>query len=277
MQGHRSQLRYFPILGSWAISQKHELKAADAFRVWTVARSLDPEGAGIVSIAALRARLRRLDRTESTISKMISQAIARDWIAKTSWKPGHLNLRSPGRIARSMGCYDVGNAVEMDERLLFTPGWKANVWAGVESLFDGRQISVKRLYELTGISPRSQARYRRQARVWTKPNYVKSKLSADHVPGLKVEGRAALPMGAFAGWRIPDTRYAPAFVRSCPKGRTRKNNQEARRTLSFEGQDTRRVTRLFYNSLKAASRSKAREVYYLVSSRKAFNLHGVLA
>jgi hypothetical protein len=270
-------LRFYPVLGAKAISQKHELKAADAFRVWTVARSLDPAGAGIVSVAALRARLFRLGRAKSTISKMISQAIARGWISKPDWKPGHLRMRSPGRVARSMGCYDVGGAVEMDERLLFTPGWKANVWAGVESLFDGQQISVKKLYEKTGISPRSQARYRRQARVRTKPNYAISKLSADHVPGLKAAGRAALPMGEFAGWRIPDTRYSPVFIRSCPKGRSRKNNQEARRTLSIEGQDTRRVTRLFYDGLKAASRSKADEVYYLIRSRKAYNLHGVLA
>ncbi len=212
------------------------------------------------------------------ISKMISQAIARGWIAKTDWKPGHLTLRSPGKIARSMGChYYTDRHVEMDERLLFTPGWKANVWAGVESLFDGRQISVKRLRELTGISPRSQARYRRQAKIRTKPNFAISKLSADHVPGLKAEGRAALPMGAFAGWRIPDTRYAPDFIHRCAKGRSRKNNQEARGTLSIEGRGNRRVTRLFYDNLNAASRSKAREVYYLVSSRKAFNLHGVLA
>ncbi len=270
-------MKFYPVLGARAISQKKDLKASDAFRVWTVAKSLDPEGAGVVSIAALRARLRRMGRADSTISKMISQAVSRKWISKIDWKPGYLSLRSPGRIAASMGCRHPGDHVEMHERLLFTPGWKANVWAGVESLFDGRQISVKKLHELTGINPRSQARYRHLAKVRTKPNYAKSKLSADHVAGLKAAGRAALPMGANAGWRLPDTRYAPAFVQSCAKGRSRKNNQEATGILSYEGRETPRTTRLFYDTLKAASRSKAREVYYLLGSKTSHNLHGVLA
>jgi len=270
-------MKFYPVLGARAISQKKDLKASDAFRVWTVAKSLDPEGTGIVSITALRARLRRIGRADSTISKMISQAVARKWISRIEWKPGYLSLRSPGKVARSMGCSYVGRRVEMNERLLFSPGWKANVWAGVESLFDGRQISVKKLHELTGINPRSQARYRRLAKVRTKPNYAKSKLSADHVPGLKQTGRAALPMGANAGWRLPDTRYAPAFVQSCAKGRSRKNNQEAVGILSIEGRETRKVTRLFYDTLKAANKSATREVYYLTNTRKAFNLHGVLA
>lgn len=269
-------MKFYPVLGAWAISQKKEAKAADAFRVWTVAKALDREGKGIVSVAALRARLRRIGRAESTISKMISQAIARGWVEKHEWKTGYLSLRSPGKIAASMGCYEIGNHVEMHERLLFTPGWKANVWAGVESLFDGKQISVKKLHEIAHILPRSQSNYRKLAKVRTKPNYAKSKLSADHVPGLKASGRAALPMGDQAGWRLPDTRFAPSFVGQCAKGRSRKNNQEAMKTLCYEARGTRKVTRLFYDNLKAASKSKAREVYYLVGSKTAYNLHGVL-
>jgi len=273
---HSPQLRYYPVLGAQAISQKKELKAADAFRIWTVAKSIDREGVGHISTAALRARLKRIGRADSTISRMISQAIARGWVCRHEWKTGYLSLRSPGKIAASMGYYEIGNSVEMHERLLFTPGWKANVWAGVESLFDGHQISVKKLHQLTGVLPRSQANYRRYAKIRTKPNYVKSKLSADHVPGLKEKGRAALPMGANAGWRLPDTRYAPAFIQRCAKGRSRKNNQEAMKTLCYEARGTRKVTRLFYDTLKAASRSKANEVYYLMHSKPAFNLHGVI-
>jgi len=270
-------MKFYPVLGAQAISQRKELKAADAFRVWTVAKVIDRQGVGHISTAALRARLQRIGRADSTISKMISQAIARGWVCRHEWKTGYLSLRSPGKIAASMGYTNPGDHVEMHERLLFTPGWKANVWAGVERLFDGQQISVKKLHELTGISPRSQARYRSLARVRTRPNYAKSKLSADHVPGLKAAGRAALPMGANAGWRIPDTRYAPSFVQSCAKGRSRKNNREAKGILSFEGRETPRVTRLFYDSLKAASKSKAREVYYLARSKTTYDLHGVLA
>ena len=269
-------MKFYPILGAWAISQKKELKASDAFRVWTVAKSLDREGRGEVSIAALRARLQRIGRADSTISGMISQAINRGWVDRHAWKAGYLSLRSPGKIAASMGCYDIGRHVEIHERLMFTPGWKANVWAGVESLFDGRQISVKKLHELTGINPRSQARYRRLAKVRTKPNYAQSVLHADHVPGLKAAGRAALPMGDKAGWRLPDTRFSPAFIQRCSKGRSRKSNQEAKGILCYEARETPGVTRLFYDSLKAASKSKAREVYYLKDARKAFNLHGVI-
>lgn len=276
MQDRKPQLRFYPILGAQAISQKKELKAADAFRVWTVAKSLDPEGIGFVSIAALRARFQRLDKSKSTISRMINQAINRGWVEKHEWRVGYLALKSPGKIAASMDCYEIGDHVEMDERLLFTSGWKAYVWAGVESLFDNRQISVRKLYQLTGVNPRSQARFRRLAKVRTKANYAQSELSADHVPGLKEKGRAALPMGANAGWRLPDTRFAPAFIQSCAKGRSRKNNQEARKTLCYEARGTRKVTRLFYDTLKAASKSKTGEVYYLLNPRKALNLHGVI-
>lgn len=276
MKKHSPQLRFYPVLGARAISQKKESKASDAFRVWTVAKSLDREGTGVVATESIRARLRRIGRAESTISKMISQAVARGWVSRIDWKPGYVSLRSPAKVARSMGSHFVGRSVEMDERLLFLPRWKSNVWAGVESLFDGKQISVKRLYDLTGINPRTQARYRRAARVRTKPNYAQSKLSADHVPGLIASGRAALPMGENAGWRIPDTRFTPSFVRQCAKGRSRKNNQEAKGIVSFEGRETPKVSRLFYDTLKAASRSKAREVYYLMRSKPAYNLHGVI-
>jgi hypothetical protein len=227
-------VRLYPVLGAQAISQKNDAKAADAFRVWTVAKTLDREGKGEISTAALRARLRRIGRADSTIYKMISQAISRGWIDRHEWKDGYLSLRSPGKIAASMGIYEIGESVEMHERLMFTPGWKANVWAGVESLFDGKQISVKKLHHLTGINPRSQANYRRAAKIRTKANYAQSKLSADHVPGLKQAGRAALPMGDKAGWRLPDTRYSPAFIQRCNKGRSRKNKQEAKGILCIE-------------------------------------------
>ena len=92
-------MKFYPILGAQAISQKKELKAADAFRVWTVAKTIDREGKGEVSIAALRARLQRIGRADSTISGMISQAIKRGWVDRHEWKAGYLSLRSPGKIA----------------------------------------------------------------------------------------------------------------------------------------------------------------------------------
>ena len=265
-------MKFYPILGAQAISQKQ----GNSFRVWTIAKAIDREGSGYVTRVALCARLTRIGRADSTISKMISQAISKGWVERHEWRTGCLSLKSPGKIARLLGCYEVGNNVEMHERLLFTPGWKANVWAGVESLFDGRQIAVVKLHELTGINPRAQARYRKLARIKTKSNYAKSKLSASHVPGLKAAGRAALPMGNKAGWRLPDTRFAARFIERCAKGRTRKNNQEARKLLCNEARDTKTVTRLFYDDLRAARKSKAREVYYLAFEKPAFNLHAVI-
>lgn len=267
-------MKMYPLLGMRAIKAKQ----GNPWRVWTVAKSLDYEGSGWVCEEKLRARLRRYEVPESSIYRLITEASRKEWILREDWKPGFFKLPGPTKIASKLDAVQVGRAVKMDGRLVFTIGWKANVWAGVIRLFDGKPISRATLEKLTGIPRRTQAHYRRQASVNTRPNYAKSELSVDHLVGIAETRPGAFAIDQTVAWRLPDTRFAPDYVEIAPKGRTRKHKQELG-ILSYHRQDKPKPVpvKLFYQTLRRAQKAASREAYYLQKETPCYAFYGVVS
>lgn len=269
------EARVYPILGFASI----RAKAAGAWRVWTVARTLDPAGSGAVSSAALRARLERLGAPERSVRRWMGRARNLGFIEEV-WDGDRLLIAAPDRVALAVrgeirryalaegselagalqGTDQVGNPAALPAKLLFTNGWRANLWGAFIAGHGSRPMSLETASELTGIPVRTLKRWNRDLRIERSRNYAASQLPGDAVSGLREHGRPAAFEGpdGRAWWRLPDNRRAPRWVRTVPHGRLRKINRKLRSALSHVGQGSETVVRLFYSGHRAAERALAR-------------------
>lgn len=247
--------RVYAILGFACI----QAKAAGAWRVWTVARSLDPDGSGWVRAAALRARLERLGAPGRTVRRWIKRAMGLGFLWEV-WDGDRVRYAAPDRVALAVGAEQVGNPAEIPAKLLFTVGWRANLWAVFVAGHGERPMSLDTASKLTAIPTRTLKRWNRELRIERTRNYAASQLPADAVSGLREHDRPSAFKGpdGRAWWRLPDTRRAPRWVRSVPRGRLRKINRSIRSALSNVGQGTETVCRLFFTRHRSAERALAR-------------------
>lgn len=260
MASHRQeQLKVYPLLGFVCI----QAKAAGAWRVWTVAKSLDPDGSGVVENSALRRRLSRLGASERSIRRWIRKAERLEMLEPVYGADRYL-MAAPHRVALAVGAEQVGNPAAMPARLLFLPGYRASLWGAFVAALRGRPMSLARASNLTGVPKSTLSRWDNRIGTERERNLADSGLPGDYACGLRESGRETAFKGPNGNtwWRLPDTRRPPDGYESLPRGRRRKIERKIRAALSKQGQGTEHdpIARLFYGATKAAERAVRRVV-----------------
>jgi len=145
-----------------------------AWRLYILAKELDQDGVGRVTLADLRGFALHLGLNPRTYQRWINQAERRGVLSYFQKESGEwwVNLQSPAKLCHVLGWDAIGKKMQVDPALLIGPGWKANIWASVSAGMDGRQISRERLQKVYNVPARTQTHRDNQADVNRQSNYA---------------------------------------------------------------------------------------------------------
>jgi hypothetical protein len=145
-----------------------------AWRLYILAKELDQDGVGRVTLADLRGFALHLGLNPRTYQRWINQAERRGVLSYFQKESGEwwVNLQSPAKLCHVLGWDAIGKKMQVDPALLIGPGWKANIWASVSAGIDGRQISRERLQKVYNVPARTQTHRDNQADVNRQSNYA---------------------------------------------------------------------------------------------------------
>jgi hypothetical protein len=241
-------------------------KHGGAFRLYVLARSLDPNGSGHIQIETLKAAAVQLKVKRRTFAYWIADALNCGIFEKMNGDI--LRVHSQGEVLRILGGREIDKTkVIIPLRSLFKNGWRARVWAAfLKANHNGKPISQKKLEDITGIPVRTQkglGRYvssRRQIGITDRP--------AECVPGMneyatrgkafvfvdparKNERVAAIHLPSVKTVSNKNARITHAGRRSAILADLQRHGLAcAIGLLSFQQADNRAVTRLFYSTPK---------------------------
>jgi hypothetical protein len=247
-------------------------KRGGAFRLYVLARSLDPRGAGHIDAETLRAAAVQLGVKPRTFAYWLADALKCEIFEK---KRGQvLRIHSQGKVLRILGGRQVDHRkVIIPLKSLFKNGWRARVWATyIQANHNGNPISQKKLEELTGIPVRTQKslnRYvssRRQigitnwpadhvtgmneysargkAFVFIDPQRKNSRVAAIHLPSVKTVSNKDARI-ANVGRRSAILAHLQRHGLACTIGQL----------STFQQADNRTVKRLFYSTPKTKGKT----------------------
>jgi len=260
-----------------------------AWRAWTIARDLDPQGCGQVGKRHLLNRLNELQVSHRQVRRWLTAAHR---LGLWTEKQGRLYLVSLAKAAYKLGAPQVGQAAMIDQSALVSKNWRAFVWAGFIATLHDRPISQAKKWDLTGIDPRTQRNYQKQFESNRRGNYAQTDLKPKHIGGMmETEGGAY-----FVGHnhqvirRLPDIVNVPDTVsKAAPKGRSRKA-QKLLNSLFYEEQRNEQFFRLFCETPKQVTAverqisrddrfpwEKPRELYQLKYAGRANNLYTTIS
>lgn len=238
-------IKIWPKIMLSAITNKH----GGAARLWFYARSLDLQGSG---------RINREELFENLTYRKVDERQRRRWLAEAldlgimTQVKGDFYLASLERGALLLRCDRIGNPVDIHLPALFKRGWRAHIWAGyLAGLKEGQPISQEYKQTLTGISPRVQCNYQKQVAGSARKNFAATGLEADHLSGLKEEGRSSAFIGSngLIFYRLPDLRIVPGFVSSpTHRGRSRKAQKVVNSLLNYPERGSWHFPKLFHAS-----------------------------
>ena len=241
-------------------------KRGGAYRLYVLARSLDPNGSGHISTDALKAAAVKFGVHHRTVDRWMSSALNCGIFEK---KPGDiLRVHSQSTVLRILGGREIDKSkVIIPLKSLFKNGWRARVWAAyLKANHNGKPISQKKLEEITGIPVRTQKGLGRY--VTSRRQIGITNLPADCVPGMneyttrgkgfvfvdparKNERVAAIPLPSVKTVSNKNARIAPAGRRSAILADLQRYGLAcAIGLLSFQQADNRTVKRLFYSTPK---------------------------
>jgi len=190
-----------------------DTKHAGAWRLWVLAATLDHTaecdhaygickgGSGKIERATLEAAALSLGVKRSTFYTWLADARqAGIFRGEGDW----LGIASQEKLAAILLCNSIDKSKAIIPlKLLFKPGWKSLVWAAylkanhhkrigytnkLEPVYKGKVVSGKTLEGLTGISPRTQRRYKKFVR--TQPNVAITTISGDWETAAKLNQAA---------------------------------------------------------------------------------------
>ncbi len=175
-------------------------KRTGAFRLYVLARSLDPQGSGHVSIADLKQAALHLKVKYSTFYAWLAEAFACGVFVRVGEKtvrgvgentvrvvPGNtVKVRSQEAAFKIFGCKFLDKTKSsIPLKRLFAKDWRARVFAAyVQANHNGEIISLEKLEDLTGIPARTLKKSNLGKFVTAKRQYSVLDRSADAVPGL---------------------------------------------------------------------------------------------
>jgi hypothetical protein len=252
-------VRVFPDLGLASITQ-HQ---TGPYRAWTLARALDQDRSGKVSQTALAALGREMKVNRRTWYVWIKQARALGLLIDD--KSGKVVfLLSLEKTAKILHVHFIHSSVEMPARKLTGKGWRAFVFA---SIHNGKPTSRQTLKKMTGIAPRTQARYDAVAKTRRKKNiYVTNRPAAD-LPGAIDYGREATNFIVYdtksklskLAHRRPDSRHPyghPVKIRSKWEINKRLcSANSGNHPLFSDGQRANNLNVIFHNTRKEAEKA----------------------
>lgn len=172
----RTPAQVYPELGLSSI----RLHLSGAFRIWTLARSLDQVGRGSLLTSDLLEHSKGLHVKRATFYRWLAQA--RNAGIITEGKPGVLYLSGLARVSSILEVDRITRRVNMPPSKLAANGWRAYVFA---SIHNGKPTSRQTLKAITGISPRTQSRYDRVARTKRKKSILITDMPASHLQAVK--------------------------------------------------------------------------------------------
>jgi hypothetical protein len=239
-------------------------KRGGAYRLYVLARSLDPRGGGHIGSAVLKAAALQLGVKPRTFAAWMAGALSCGMFEKLH--NGILRIPNQAKVLRLLGGREVDKSkVIIPLKSLFKNGWRSRVWAAyLKANHDGKPISQKKLEDITGIPVRTQkslGKYvssKRQIGITDRP--------ADHVQGMNEYGNKAFVFidpqrknARVAAIHLPSVkkvsnksaRIAPAGRRSAILADLQRHGLACTNwLLSFQQADNRTVRRLFYSTPK---------------------------
>lgn len=261
-------------------------KRTGAWRLYVLARSLDPHGSGHIRANALKAAALNLKVKPRTFAAWLAEALACGIFVKL-FDGDTLRVRSQSEAFKIFGCKSLDKRKsELSLKQLFSKDWRARVFAAyVKANHDGEIISLEKLADLTGFPARTLKQDSMGKFVKSKRQYSILPQSADAVDGLNEyasRGKYFVFIDPANGYARRAAKHSPGrksvwdnVARTAARGRRRailaKLEHDGnlacdnRQLLSFQQADNRTIMRLFYSTpdgqgktIEQAQRAKAK-------------------
>ena len=258
-------LKIYPGLAAMALKRDAE----QGLGLWSLARALDPQGSGRVSMETLRRAATALGLAgsrEGKFKRALAQARAFDLLAVVAHRRGGVTtdvveIRSAERAARSLGADSLGaRPVRVAAEKIARAGeWRAELWSAHLAGFarQSKPISQETLRGLTGVPERTQREYNRAAGIDVTYNIAVSKLDGQDAEAVMTAMLAHRGVFTVKDQTTGQTRVAwplPANYRvdldRLPRGRMRKTNRALKYGLVSDAAG-QRTEHLFFSGDRA--------------------------
>ena len=239
-------------------------KLGGGWRLYVLAKALDPQGLGMIARDDLRDYALFLGVNVRTFERWIIQARNAGLFytdVQNSSGQWMIVMANAGIAAAELKCESVGRKVTLPAAALIGNGWKARVWAAYEITHNGQPIARETMQKIVNVAVSTQ-RYRDvQAKVNRVRNFAKSdiQLKGNQLPGLKeTSGRKNIfiDKDGFINWRLPNSYIFTTALRG-GKGRGRIANKiirniqttngllQVQQALSLENEYNSEIVKLF--------------------------------
>ena len=217
-------------------------KIGGGWRLYVLAKALDPQGLGKIARDDLRDYALFLGVNVRTFERWIKQARnAGLFYTDVQNSSGQWMIVMANAViaAAELNCETIGRKVTLPAAALIGNGWKARAWAAYEITHNGQPIARETMQKIVNVAVSTQ-RYRDvQAKVNRVRNFAKSdiQLKGNQLPGLKeTSGRKNIfiDKDGFINWRLPNSYIFTKALRG-GKGRGRKANKIIRNIQSTNG------------------------------------------
>ena len=249
-------------------------KIGGGWRLYVLAKALDPQGLGKIARDDLRDYALFLGVNVRTFERWIKQARDAGLFytdVQNSSRQWMIVMANAGIAAAELNCETIGRKVTLPAAALIGNGWKARAWAAYEITHNGQPIARETMQKIVNVAVSTQ-RYRDvQAKVNRVRNFAKSdiQLRGNQLPGLKeTSGRKNIfiDKDGFINWRLPNSYIFTKALRG-GKGRGRKANNIIRniqstngllllqQALSLEDEYNKDIVKLFNQNPQQAGRA----------------------
>ena len=278
------EVKTWPMLAFAAKKSKH----TGGYRIWTLARALDPDGAGKVKRSELMDYLDHLGIYPRKRRRWIGDATTCGLIHEAG---EYYYYSSLPKAAYFLGGERIGYAASIKAANLVQRNWSAKVWRGHLATLHGRPMSQEKKAEITGVSPKVQRNWQ-NGRSWetksgkttNKPiggierrkNYAKTYIKPAQVQGVRDE----FGWNVFIGksgirQRLPDLYViSPKVSKTYGVSRSKKS-QKYLNSLCCLAQRSESDFRLFHEAEEHIVKTQKRATKLGLADRDLFLLEAV--
>ena len=239
-------------------------KLGGGWRLYVLAKALDPQGLGKIARDDLRDYALFLGVNVRTFERWIIQARNAGLFytdVQNSSGQWMIVMANAGIAAAELNCETVGRKVTLPAAALIGKGWKARVWAAYGITHKGQPIARETMQKIVNVAVSTQ-RYRdAQAKVNRVRNFANSGVKA--IPGELAEMKETtgrknifIDKDGFINWRLPNSYIFTTALRG-GKGRGRIANKiirniqttngllQVQQALSLENEYNSEIVKLF--------------------------------
>lgn len=163
-----------------------KLNCSGPYRIWSLARGLDPQGSGSIETECLYEYLKWAHVNRKTYNRWINAAKNAGLIRLVGKNGKRITYCSLEKAALLLGAVEIGPRVKIPTKKLVSKEWRAYVWAARQTQYTGAPISRATLEKTTGVNHRTQVNYERKGVLHTRKNYaVDERYSGDMIDGYR--------------------------------------------------------------------------------------------